>query len=399
MKKGVWGAVGLMFICSQGFAQSSLNLYGVVDMALRHETNGVDYAANGRPTATGRKISIANGGGLTESYWGLSGTENIGNGNQISFRLESRFNPGSGNTLPAGSKNFFQLSWVAFQSPTLGRLSLGRQYNAAFLGTTLAYGSNMWAAGEGAIGQDPYTNLFKPEQTLLGGARTSNLIQYGAKIEDLIVLAQYAPGGRPGGGGAGSQMGASIAYVPTKGAMKIGASFVRTRDDLNNAKLDIYTGGGSVHIGKLSINAGYFENSRDNNFTQFGNGPFGPMDLAGLGIISNSQIFNSATPGGFDRRKMYLAGLTYHASPVFTVAINGWWTKQTGYISDFNGFARQYQIITGYSLSRRSMLYAEADYAKYSGGLVGAQLVGVNGQSPTISSSQVGFMMGLRHYF
>ena len=44
------------------------------------------------------------------------------------------------------------------------------------------------------------------------------------------------------------------------------------------------------------------------------------------------------------------------------------------------------------------MLYAEVDYAIYRGGL-GAQLVGINGQSPSTSTTQLGATVGLRHYF
>jgi predicted porin len=45
------------------------------------------------------------------------------------------------------------------------------------------------------------------------------------------------------------------------------------------------------------------------------------------------------------------------------------------------------------------MLYAEADRSIYRGGLVGAQLVGLDGQAPTDNTTQTGIMVGLRHYF
>ncbi|PCE25324.1 porin [Paraburkholderia acidicola] len=394
MKKQTLLCTALSLWCSATWAQTSLTLYGVLDAGLRYQTHGVSYGADGAPVSTGKQFGMTTGGGLTESYWGLKGQEDLGGGAQASFVLESHFDPSSGGITPQGSVNFFQVSYVALMSPTLGQLSLGRQYNVAFEGTTLAYGSNLWAGD-----QDPYTNLFKPEQTMLAGARTSSMIQYGAQLGDVILLGQYAPGGQAGGGGSGSQIGASIAYAPPKGPVKVAASFLRTRDDVTNAKFDIYTGGGSLNIGNFSVNAGYFENARDNAFTNFGNGPFSSVDLAGLGIISPAQVVDPNIPGGFDKRKMILAGLTYRFTPAVTVAVNGWWTKQTGYTPEFNGWAHQYQIVAGYSLSKRSMLYAEADYSMYRGGLIGAQLVGVNGQSPSTSSTQLGVMAGLRHYF
>lgn len=394
MKKNIALCAALSTLCSSGWAQTSVTLYGVIDAGIRYETHGVNYGADGAPTAVGRKLAMTTGGGLTESYWGVKGQEDLGGGLQALFQLESHFSPGDGSITPQGSPNFFQISYVALQSSTLGELSFGRQYNVAFEGVSLAYGSNLWTGD-----QDPYTNQFKPEQTLIAGSRTSNMIQYGAQIGGMYFLAQYAPGGHAGGGGAGSQLGASVAYAPDKGLVKASASFLRTRDDVTNAKFDIYTGGGSVNIGNFSVNAGYFENSRDNDFTQFANGPFSAPDLAGLGIISPEQTIDPTIPGGFHKRKMILAGLTYRFTPAFTVAVNGWWTRQTGYTDDFNGNAHQYQVVAGYSLSKRSMLYAEADYSIYRGGLTGAQLVGINGQAPSVSTTQTGIMVGLRHYF
>lgn len=385
----------MMVLASAGaHAQSNVTLYGVIDAGIRYETHGVSYGADGTPASTGRKISMADGGGLTESYWGLKGNEDLGGGLSAQFNVESHFGPNSGSIVPAGSPNFFQVAYVGLTSTSLGQLSLGRQYNVPFEMVSLTYGSNLWAGP-----QDPYFNLFKPEQTMLAAARTSNMIQYGAQLGSLYLLAQYAPGGHAGGGVLGSQLGAAVAYAPDKGPFTVGASFMRSWDDVTHGKFDVYGGGGSVTLGNATVNAGYIENARDNDFTSFENGPFSPTDLAALGIISPAQVVDPTVPGGFRRRKMALAGLTYRFTQTFTAAVNAWWTTQSGYTSDFDGRARQFQVIAGYNLSKRSMLYAEVDYAIYRGGLVGAQLVGMNGQAPSTSTTQLGATVGLRHYF
>jgi predicted porin len=382
-------------LCALGArAQSSVTLYGVLDAGLRYETHGVTYGPDGAPSSTGRRISMADGGGLTESYWGVRGQEDLGGGLQAQFNLESHFGPNSGAIVPAGSTNFFQVAFVGLMSPTLGLLTLGRQYNVAFEGVSLTYGSNLWAGP-----QDPYVNVFKPEQTLLAGSRTNNMIQYGAQLGGLYLLAQYSPGGRAGGGPLGSQVGASVANAPDAGPLRAGASFLRNRDDVTHATFSIYTAGAAFTLGPVTVNAGYLDNARDNAFTSFANGPFSPADLAGLGIISPAQVADPNTPGGFRRRRMILAGLSWRVSAALTAAVNGWWTTQSGYTPDFDGHAQQYQIVAGYALSKRDLLYAELDYSLYRGGLIGAQLVGINGQGPSTAGTQLGATVGLRHYF
>lgn len=391
----VLAALTMLAAASNATAQSSVQLYGLVDAGLRYETNAVNYGADGTPTSTGSRLGMTAGGGMTESYWGIKGTEDLGGGLKGLFQLESHFDPASGRLWPQGSAEFFQIASVGIESSSLGQLSLGRQYNVVMEGVTLVYGSNLWAGGD----QDQYTNLFKPEHTLMAGSKTNQMIQYGAQLGDVVFLAQYAPGGQAGSLSRGSQVGASLSYVPEHGPVKLGASFLRTKDDNLKASFDVYTAGAQLALGGATIHAGYIENRRDNDFTSFANGPFSPTDLAGLGIIAPEQTVDATLPGGFDRRRMLLTGISYRVTPAFVVAANGWFTHQSGYTDAFNGSANQYQLVAGYFFSKRTLLYAEVDHAQYKGGLVGAQLVGLNAQSPTISSTQTGMMLGMRHTF
>jgi predicted porin len=379
-------------VASSVSAQSSVTLYGLVDSGIRYETNAVSYGANGLPTSTGSRLGLAQGGGLMESYWGVRGIEDMGAGLKTVFQIESHFDPSGGSLSPPGGSQF-ELSYVGLQSSSLGQLTLGRQYNVGLQGVALTYASNYWA------GSDVSVNQFKPEQTMLAGSKTSNMVEYAAQLDSVVLLAQYALGGQAGSLSRGSQIGASLAYLPEKGTVKASATFLRNRDDVTNAKFDIFTFGGQVHYGGLIANAGYFENRRDNNFTSFGNGPFSPIDLAALGIISPAQTVDPDILGGFKTRRMVLAGVSYDFTPALTVALNGWWTRQSGYASSFDGSTAQYQLIAGYRLSKRTTLYSEVDYSRYNGGMIGAQFVGINGQSPTVSPSQTGIMAGIRHSF
>jgi predicted porin len=76
-----------------------------------------------------------------------------------------------------------------------------------------------------------------------------------------------------------------------------------------------------------------------------------------------------------------------------------WRTLQDGKTSAQDGSAWQYQLVADYSLSKRTDVYLEGDYALYRGDLIGAQLQGVNGVGLAQKGSQIGLMTGLRHRF
>lgn len=394
MKRGKLSAVLLSLCAMSGpaFAQSTLTLYGMVDAGLRYETHRTIYGDDGSPLVTRGRTALPDGGGMGASFWGLKGSEGLGGGLSALFQVESYLNVGTGKPNANDGPNSFNVSFVGLQSSSWGQLTLGRQYNVAMEGVSLVYGSNLWS---------DYFNVFKPEHTLLAGSVTSNMIHYGTQLGDVVVFAQYAIGEGNGSAKRGSQFGASVAYVPEKGPVKLSAGVLRGVDDNDaKARFDVYTAGAQARLGeKTSIQAGYIENRRSNNFTSFANGPFGPTELAGLGMISMNQTQDPSFPGGFKKRQMVLAGITWQATQWLTLAANAWYTKQRGYTKDFYGSATQYQLVAGYLMSKRTMLYAEVDRSVYRGGLVGAQLVGLNAQSPTVNLTQTGFTVGVRHTF
>ncbi|SFP16652.1 Outer membrane protein (porin) [Variovorax sp. PDC80] len=372
-------------------AQSTVTLYGTVDASLRYESHGAEYTAEGVPYRSRSRLRMSRGGGLSESFWGLKGSEDLGGGLQALFQVESHFDIRNGERVPEGDPQHFQIASVGLQSDRWGQLTFGRQYNVAMEAASLAYGSNLWG---------DYFNAFKPEHTLLAASKTNNMVHYGAQLGDVVLLAQYAIGEGEGSARRGSQIGAGLAYIPEKGPVKLAAAFMRSTDDASHARFDIATAGAQFLIGEnLTLQAGYIGNRRDNAFTSFANGPFTPVDLAGLGIISPVQVLDANFPGGFAKRRMALGGLTWKATPWLTLAFNAWFTRQRGHTSDFDGSASQYQVVAGYLLSKRTMLYAEVDRSIYRGGLVGAQLVGLNAQSPTVDRTQTGVTFGVRHSF
>jgi predicted porin len=365
-------ATALMFVfalaSSPSHAQSSVALYGIVDESIRYMTH-----TNKAGDST---VGLGNGG-MSESRWGLRGTEELGGGWSAFFRLENRFYINSGQsdtTLP-----FINEAQVGVQSSSYGRLIFGRQPNVLIEGITIGgYGSNPWI---------PYDFSFQPEVTMSGGIWTSNQVQYQARRDGLMFAAAYAFGGVAGHTSYGSQFGAAAAYTPKGGPLNLGGAYEETRDSVNGSTAKAWTFGGSYVWDGTRLALGYIVNRNDPGFSNFANGPFTAPVLAALKYTD------------FSRRRMILGGITQALGDAWHLAVNVWRTLQDGKTSAQDGSAWQYQFVADYNLSKRTDVYVEADYAVYRGDLIGAQLQGVNGVGLAQKGTQVGLMAGLRHLF
>lgn len=348
-------------------AQSSVTLYGVIDQGVRYTTNA-DAAGDS-------KVQILSG--ANESHWGMKGAEDIGGGDSVVFQLEDRFFPNTGATDPAYP--FFNTAFVGLRSQSFGQLTLGRQTNPLADAVLETYVSNAWL---------PTFYQFRPEVGMAEGIWSSNMAKYAAKWNDVTTELSYAFGGTAGDFGAGSQIGASIAYAPN-GPFRLGAAYLDARDAVNpSAHLKAWTAGGTYTFGNTSINAGWAMNRQDNGFVgNVPNGPFTPAELTAL-------KFNT-----FSSREMFFAGVAQKIGAAVHVSANVWRTLQTGKVENGNGNATQFQLLADYDLSRRTDVYFEGDYSLYTGGLVGAQLQGVNGLSSANGTTQLGLMAGIRHVF
>ena len=98
-------------------AQSSVTLYGQVDAwAGATKTLGASDRAWG-----------VNSGGMSTSYWGMKGSEDLGNGLKAIFTLEAFFRPDTGKSGRFDGDHFFaRNSFVGLQSNTWGSIKLGR---------------------------------------------------------------------------------------------------------------------------------------------------------------------------------------------------------------------------------------------------------------------------------
>ncbi|NPT46629.1 porin [Paraburkholderia sp. 1N] len=348
-------------------AQSSVTLFGVVDQGIR-------YTTHADPQGDSR-VQLANG--ANESLWGFKGAEDIGGGTKVVFQLENRFFPNTGATDPAYP--FFNTAFVGLQSSSYGKLTMGRQINPLTDAVVGAFVTNAWL---------PTFYQFRPEVMMAQGVWTSNMVKYAARWQSLTAEVSYAFGGNAGAFGSGSQIGASILYLP--GApLRLAAAYLDSRDAVNgSAHFKSWTAGGSYSLGDTTVNAGWAVNRQDAGFVgNFPNGPFTPPELSAL-------KFNT-----FSSRQMFFGGVTQLIGNATHLSANVWRTIQTGKTQTADGNATQFQLLADYNWSKRTDTYLEADYSLYRGGMVGAQFQGINALSSAYGTNQLGIMAGIRHTF
>ena len=138
MKKTLLAAALLAGFAGAASAQSSVTLYGVIDLGLNYQTIDPGRAlANGK---TASQFGMASGQ-QSGSRWGLKGVEDLGNGLKANFVYESAVTANTG-----AMTNFIRQSTVGLNSSSWGSIDLGRRSapsSAAFSGI------DVWGAGFG----------------------------------------------------------------------------------------------------------------------------------------------------------------------------------------------------------------------------------------------------------
>ena len=120
MKKSLLALAVLGAFAGAASAQSSVTLFGVVDVGVQSIKNG-DWSQ--------KKVSTD---GLSSSRLGVRGTEDLGGGLAAGFWLESAVNPDNGTT--NATRFWHRRSTVSLSSKTLGELRLGRDLTPTFTG-------------------------------------------------------------------------------------------------------------------------------------------------------------------------------------------------------------------------------------------------------------------------
>jgi predicted porin len=180
-------------------AQSTVQLYGLVDA----------WAGSSKPLGSERAWTVG-GGGMSTSYWGMRGTDDLGGGWRATFTLEDFFRPQNGRAGSFDGEPFFGRSAEVGVGGPFGSVHLGRIVTPYFV-TTVVFNPFI----------DSYT--FSPAvlqtylgvngQGLVGGYAWNNAVAYRSPVlAGFNANVVYALGNQAGDGNA-HKWGGSVSYA------------------------------------------------------------------------------------------------------------------------------------------------------------------------------------------
>lgn len=333
-------------LAGMAWGQSSVTLYGVIDIAARYDNN-----ADGN----GHSRTSLSPGATGSSRLGFKGSEDMGGGLKANFKLENGFNADTGD-LADSSRFFNREAWVGL-SGSYGEVRLGRQYTVMF---------------EHYNDYDPMygiSNVSESVPFLAYSAGTDpvhidNAVRYGKSVGPVSFALTAASGEVPGSSRKGWYTGATLKYAIGPNGI---SGYFEQRDP-NTAATDgepkkrVWGVGGSYMVGPVILYANYQR---------------------------HNALF--AIPGEV-KGNLYSLGAVY---PV------GQWTFLAAAYRDEqkndSGLAAKRNTLAlsaYYSLSKRTAVYAYADTTRWKDGYV--ELLADDYGSKARRSS---LMLGMRHNF
>ena len=106
MKRVALSTLSLALLAAAGtaHAQSSVTLYGIIDLGLTYTNSAQTGKVAGSPTGASQfALTDAHATGLSGSRWGLRGTEDLGGGLKAIFALENGFFANNGTLAQGGA--------------------------------------------------------------------------------------------------------------------------------------------------------------------------------------------------------------------------------------------------------------------------------------------------------
>jgi predicted porin len=350
MKKNLLMLTLAAALPAAALAQSNVTVYGSIDAGLRYQTN-VDEA--------GRGLLTMGTGNYYSNRLGFRGVEQLGNGLNAHFQLESGFKSSTG-ALDNTNNVLFNRTAAIGLGGAWGSVDLGRQYTVGFRTEKFLDPFNHNYTGIVPLSSGAGTTLPAAAKTAgltassNSGTRFNNDVQYTGSFGGLTLRAEYALGEVAGDASKGSAQGAAFSYT---GSTLLAAGAYIHKETPTGFTNNMFVAGGGFKLGEVTVKGGL---SRER------------QDTMAAGTYQNETRFG---------------GVNYRVSqPVeLTAAV-----YRSAYDSVAGSGTRLLSIVGGsYFFSKRTNLYAEVDVNRYRGALIPASK----------QSSQRGVSMGVNHLF
>jgi GBP family porin len=348
-------------------AQSSVNIYGIVDAGISRETGG----------AAGSVTRISSGIG-SASRIGFRGTEDLGAGLSALFVLETGFRLDTGEIDAAGSI-FNRQAYVGIKSTTTGTISLGRQYTPYY--NTISQVADPFAAGYAGSAK----NLFPASGA---NVRSSNSVLWvSPSYKGFTTEVAYALGEQQGSNSAGRQAGIAFAYSQGK----LNARFAH-----NHRNNDLTAAAGAAQVpavaaakralGRNTIVAANYDFGVAKGYAAYGV----DKGLNSAAMPNNSNPFGGVRPTASTDSTDLLLGVAVPSGADTFLASYIRKDDKTALSQD----AQQYAVGLLHALSKRTSFYGS--YARIKNRRGAGYTVGNN---TDIGTGNGAFNVGVRHTF
>ncbi len=352
-------------------AQDRVQLYGIVDVAMRSTSN------------QGKTQMV--GGGMSQSRWGINAKEDLGGGLSAIANLENRFLTDTGNTAAA---SYFQQAWIGVRSENLGQLTMGRQFNVLLDVVASTYAS---------FPHSPFMEVYKPEIGLAMGTRSNNMLKYVGDIGAWRAGVQYSfnEGNTVANKGSDVELTGGLAMKTAGGYIRyaanglaIGGAYLNTRMPGNTA-FDAYTVGASYRAGAWYFSSGYAMNKRKNALMD--------QDARLIGAYWGAEANGGFQSGDASQRRLLQIGVGWQINTQLNIGMHYYRARQSGSASGaFRNQADFVVALADYALSKRTDAYLGVDHTRVSGG-TGSYIE--KAPSGELVRRRAGITIGLRHRF
>jgi predicted porin len=238
----ILGAI-LFVAAAPARADSGVQVYGLVGSYLGtiKRSDNVD------------RTTVVGSGGLTTSWWGIRGSEDLGGDTKAIFQLEQFFQPDTGGAgrSPSDPSGFSRSGWVGL-SGSYGQLTIGRHTSPYYVSMQMVnpFGSSVVFS---PLVVQSYVSSFS--NTVIGDTVWNNVVQYVAPtVGGLSTTIVYAPG-EVAGSGSVNNAGIHLRYLRDNLTAVLSAQRVRTAAVAPSTSQEAYLAGLAYDAGWAKLYA------------------------------------------------------------------------------------------------------------------------------------------------